>query len=301
MRTHDKIQLCKYEMKDFKIDDSNHNGVLGTVVRFCPFIDLEENKNIKDVIISDVDFTYNNYLDITKHYKEYKQKKADLFYRTRFCYFLQDRFKVIDKYYDKQVIRYPVMAGTVIMRIKIPNTIFDTFFKCLINNDFTGCERYNAFANFEYDEFHQAGKIKDKKSIKYGIDELLTLDILKYILDNKYKLLIFRTKDIDKVVYKFYIDHQNHKLSDNRFRKIVKFILDNKYDKKLSILENYNLLDTIIYRSKNINMDYVTYLMRIKRMFIILSKKKQLEKYNINDDDVLCVNEHELEENYKFN
>lgn len=287
------VQLCKYEMKDFKLDDYNHNGVIGTVVRMCPLLDLKENNNIKYVICTDIDAYFAEYKQIKEHLLKLKNSNREFFYRSKYCYFLQDRFRYVYNYYDKKIITNPILAGTIITHIKIPENILKSFFDCLLNNTKKGCEKYKSFQDFDFDSDLYKKKLifEDKKIIKYGIDEILTLDILKYLLDNNIKILVYKVNDIEKITYKIYIDHKNKIVSDNRFNKLVKFILGTNYDKNKTCDENFILLDKILYTEKFKYKSYHEYVyLRIKKLFKILTERNQLKKYNFDDKDVLCAN-----------
>jgi hypothetical protein len=145
MKTNKYIQLCKYEMKDLKIDPYNHNGVIGTILRFVPFLDLPENKNIDNVICSDIDLSYNGYKELSVFYNKFKQSGREFFYKTKYCYFLQDRFKQIYKYYNDKILSHPIMAGVIMTSVKVPESLLITFFKCILNLEDKSCERYKAF------------------------------------------------------------------------------------------------------------------------------------------------------------
>jgi len=310
MKNNKYIQLCKYEMKDFKIDKYNHNGVIGTVIRFCPFLDLKENKNINTVICTDIDMSYNGFITLKNYYNEFIKSNKEFFYRTKYCYYIQDRFNLIYKYYDNNVLKYPIMAGCIITKVKIPEIILNTFFKCVSNNSAENCNRYKDFSEFKYDALtknltknltKQEKQGDSKNLIQYGIDELCTLDILKYLIDKNVKLLIYREKDINKFIFKFYNDFDKNKLSENRFNKLLKFIMGLYYKKDLKVRENFDIIDNILYKNKFNNSEqekYAYILLRIKKLFNILIERNQTEKYNINDKDIMCVTNHELTDTY---
>ncbi len=289
------IQFCKFEIKDFKIDEYNHNGVISTIIRFCPLLNIKDNKNILDVICSDIDCSFRDYEDLKYFYNNLKQSKRDFFYKSRYCYFLHNRFKVVSKYYDEIIITNPIMAGTIISSIKIDENLFKIFFECVLDYDKKTCNRYKDFFTEGEDGNH------DKKKIKYGIDELFTLDLLKYLLENKYKLVVHKERDIEKLIYNLYSNYKDKKLSDNRFNKIIKFMLGNQYDKSKSIQENYDALDKIIYSNKYKHVKtYINFIFRLKKLINVLTEKNQLHKYNIDKHDIFCVKNHDTKDKNIF-
>ena len=85
MKLNKKIQLIKYEMKDFKLDKLHHNGVIGTMTRFFPMFDIPENNKIKCVFISDIDITIYVLKMLKLNYEKMQKGKVDFFYVSRNC------------------------------------------------------------------------------------------------------------------------------------------------------------------------------------------------------------------------
>lgn len=295
MKLNKKIQLCEYELKDFKTDEYNHEGVIGTIVRFMPFIDLEENKNIEDVICTDIDFKYTDHKLLQEFYIEFKKSKKQYFYRSKFCYYLQDRFDIIKKYISKIIKHNLMMAGNVISSVKIPQDIFVNFLICLLNENNKGCEMYKDFLGLTHNYSR-----KNLSRLRYGIDELLTIDILRYLIDNNIKLLVYKEKDFEKLTYNIYLNYEKKKLSEKRFEKIIKYISGKYYDDNKSSIDNFKYIDNIIYRnsSEENNLIYYYVLLRLRDFIQNLINKNKLEKYLIKEDEIECIENINTKEEY---
>ena len=74
-------------------------------------------------------------LNLDKMYKG----KVDFFYLTRNCYELQDRFQILTKQFN---IKFPILSGTIISKIKFPLIMLDKFFHCILNIEDKDCEYY---------------------------------------------------------------------------------------------------------------------------------------------------------------
>ena len=257
-------------------------------------IDLEENKNIGDVICTDIDFVYSAHKLSQQFYIEFKKSKKQFFYRTKFCYYLQIRFSILKKYIDNTIKHNLMMAGNIISSVKIPKDIFIKFFNCLLNENNKGCDMYKDFLELKYDN-----ESKNSQRIKYGIDELLTVDILKYLINKNISILVYKEKDFEKITYNMYLNYQKKKLSEKRFGKIVKYISGKYYDNNKSVIDNFRHIDRIIFKnSGENNLIYYYVFLRLRDFIEKLIKKNKLEKYLMGEDEIDCIKDIDIKQEY---
>ena len=243
MRKSKKVQFVRYEMDKFRKDNVYHKGLIGTLVRLYPLFDTEDTKKIKTVNVMDIDFKYNELNRSLYNYKQFEKSQLDFFYRTRNCYELQDRFRILGKYFN---LIFPIMAGTIISRLKIPIDIFNEFFLCLLDKNRKGAEYYKEFESFSYDKFH-LNHDSEENEFKYGIDEVFTLILKDYLHQQKIKHLLLVDTDIAKPYYSMYTDYQKKKITKLQFENTVRFLLGSDFDIRNTPNDNYSKIDNVVY------------------------------------------------------
>ena len=290
LRFNKKVQMVKFEMKDFKKNDIHHNGLIGTIPRLYPIFDTEHNKNINSVIIIDIDIDIDEIKSFSRNYYKINNNNNNInfFYETANCYNLQDRFQIMQKYFDT---KFSIIAGSIISKIKLPINIFDDFFNCVLNfkND-KKCQYYEEFDKFMYPSHHSKSGISEK--YKYGIDEVLTLLIKKYLYDNKIKhLVLVRDNSIAKPLYNMFVRYQNKNISEYQFKNFLIYLLKDNFNVTLSLYKNYLLIDKIIYRGEsyeNINKHII--LERIKKLIDDISTNKiNVNDYGFDESEIECI------------
>jgi hypothetical protein len=239
LRLHPKVQMMRYEMNEFKYDDIHHKGLVGTIPRLYPLFNTEYNKNINLVIVLDIDLK-NYELEATKkNLYNFKKSQVEFFYRTRLEYDLQPRFQILTKYFN---IKFPIMAGTIINKLKFPLIILDDFFKCILNKNLSECEYYKKFDNLLNVKY--SSKFNE---YKYGIDEILTMIMKEYLYKNKIKHLILIHNNKTDIFYDILVKYKEKKISENIFRNTLKYLLKDEFNNSKSLEENYKIIDHIIY------------------------------------------------------
>jgi hypothetical protein len=239
LRSHPKVQMIRYEMNEFKYDDIYHKGLVGTIPRLYPLFDTEYNKNINLVIVSDIDLKNYELETIKKNLYNLKKSQLDFFYRTRLNYELAPRFQILTKYFN---VKFPIMAGTIINKIKFPLIILDDFFKCILNKNLQECEYYKKFDNLL--------NIKHRSKLyeyKYGIDEILTIIMKEYLYKNKIKHLILIHNNKTDIYYDILVRYKEKEISENIFRNTLKYLLKEDFNNNKSLEDNYKIIDNIIY------------------------------------------------------
>lgn len=307
MRQNKKIQLVKFDMKhipEFKEDDIHHNGLIGTLTRFYPLLDTEYNKNIDTIAIMDVDLYPGELKDTYHRYQKMLKKNVDFFFMTKNCYELQDRFQILRKHFD---IKFSMLAGRIISRFKFPINLFEDFLYCVINSDDTKCEYYKIFKEFEYNKYHRQfdfqQKLQEKNIIyfiKYGVDEVFCLLIKKYLYENKIKHIMMIENDIAKPFYNMFIYYDTKKINDIQFENTLRYLMENSYDSNKTPLENYKILDEIIYfkkdtkeLSRKIILDRAKILMKK-----LLDKELDKKDYGFTELDSDCILDSSLERKF---
>lgn len=279
LRKNPKVQMIRYEMIQFRLDNIHHKGLIGTLPRLYPLFDTVENKNLNMIIVLDIDLKIYE-LEVTKkNLSNFERSKLDFFYRTRLEYDLQPRFQILTKYFN---IKFPILAGTIINKIKFPIKILDDFFNCILNKDLPDCEYYKRFDESQY--------IKYKSKIseyKYGIDETLTIIIKEYLYKNKIKHLILIHNNKTDIYYDVYKRYKEKNISENIFKNTLEYLLKDEFNKNISLQENYNIIDHIIYFPiKNINTK-ITKDELIKRTNQLIN---QIDKKELNKNDYAFTN-----------
>jgi hypothetical protein len=286
MKLNKKIQLIKYEMKDFKIDKLHHNGVIGTMTRFFPSFDDKNNDKIKCVFITDIDINMYVLKMLKLNLDKMNKGKVDFFYLTRNCYELQDRFQILTKQFN---IKFPILAGTIISKIKFPLIMLDKFFHCILNIEDKDCEYYKMFHTLQMPEWYQR---KDNKiEIRYGVDELFTLILKDYLYKNKIKHMISFDSDVAKPFFIILTNYQEKKITDAQFKNSILPILLDLYDDNKSPEENYKQIDDIVYYKKTINN--VNKYVLFDRLLHLVNKIKNNEldnkDYGFTEDQINCT------------
>lgn len=307
MRQNKKIQLVKFDMKhipEFKEDDIHHNGLIGTLTRFYPLLDTEYNKNIDTVAVMDVDIYPGELKDTYNRYQKMIKKNVDFFFMTKNCYELQDRFQILRKHFD---IKFSMLAGRIISKLKFPINLFENFLYCVINSDDKQCEYYKTFKEFEYSKYHRQFKfqeiLKEKKMIyfiKYGVDEVFCLLMKKYLYENKIKHIMMIENDIAKPFYNMFIYYDTKKINDTQFENTLRYLMENSYDKNKTPLENYKILDEIIYYKKDTkDLSRRIILDRAKTLMTkILNNELDKKDYAFTELDADCILDSSLERKF---
>ena len=232
------VQLCRYDHRDFKKNKIFHIGLFGTLIRFLPLFDCDENKLIKTVIISDIDVC-KKYISLTQKCLKYTMThKLKFFFRTSFCKFIAGRHYVAQNIANTWL---RVMAGTVICDdYKFPVDILDDFFYKIKFN--IRDENIDKFIKMDILNMHDY-KTSSEDIFKYGIDEFFAMYLLKDILAKHIKFGYLSTNDVDAPIYFAY--HKSNKFADNKpeYTLMMKELLKEYYDDTKSVQDNYKIYE----------------------------------------------------------
>lgn len=284
------IQLVKFEAASFK-KDGYHDGLLGTVVRFIPTLDLEENKNIDVVIISDIDidnYAMKNFKDVLYFMK---QNNSLFHYNSVNCYPSLPRFDHIS---DEEIklFPYPIMAGTIISKIKFPPVIFSDFMTCMKYLDDPKCSPIKNFIEGERKSIYRQMDINIDNDFVYGIDEFILMKYFaKYIIKNNITYSVNVKYDVDRATYMWYLNNIRGKKDSEinpKVKEMLMTLLEDKYDNTKSISENYDTLDNILYNKKR-KEELNAMREKLYKLSKQMLKDKNYEEYGFRWRDVNCM------------
>lgn len=155
------IEFVKFNYQKIRIN-KYHNGLFGSLVRFLPLFSHEYNY----VWIADVDLN-PAYLE-KKIFEFVTKNNVDTFYSSKKCY---------NKPWATN--KYPIMAGTILTKIKINDKIFYKFIYNVINGKYQ--KIIDEIVKYRTDTYKYDYKIL----FPYGIDELFCNKIMvKYLITN---------------------------------------------------------------------------------------------------------------------
>lgn len=282
------VQLCWYEHKDFLKSKNFHKGVFGTIIRFIPIFDYEFNNNIDIIIISDVDVNHK-YLNYTKKSLTYCiDNKLRFFFRTSYCKHSSGYHTVTAKLVNTWL---RVMAGTVIInKFKFPIKIIDLFFNQLYTKNYD--EHLLNFINLKEFSIH-THKTKTELIFKYGIDEVFSMYLLEYIINNKIIFGYVSQKDIDSPIY-FWAKKNNMLKDENnpKYKEILKHLLKHHYNEELNYNNNYQFYEDemyIFHTNNNPTKLQLELLANTFEFFNYINDKKLFDHYGFTKLEVNCV------------
>ena len=276
-----KVQLIYYECEKFK-KGIYHDGLFGTLLRFIPLFDYEENNNIDEVIITDIDMTGAIIINIKKTLLFMRNNKSKFHFRSHSCYTSLPRFDMFD---DEEIkmFPYPMLAGQIISQIKFPSYIFENYLKCMSNKETNECSFISKFIESQRDTKYNPMKVNIDNDFVYGIDELfLAKYIAPYIREHKIIYSCTLSLTTEYSIYNWFL--RNDKLKDKKYTEILKQFLGKYYDSSKSNVENYDILDKKIY------VDYDNeFINNIISVFQSLEKNNKYSDYDFRWRDVKCV------------
>lgn len=296
------VQLVKYYHKDYA-HGLGHVGLFGTLIRFIPLFDYEINKNLDIVFVSDIDVEsdirsglWNN---LDEMFDRFINSDSKFHFRARYCYYTKDRFYKIGKKLHTWRI---IFAGTIICKIKFPQSLLENFMTCMKKDRTerigTECEGINKFLDIEHIGFETGTRRKVIKisDFIFGIDEyFLNVDIMNYIFEHK---INFSTSVYPDIYIPTYLLHRKKwkefKNNNKMYAALMKEIMGKYYDEKKSLDDNYKKYDSIVYEkgfTKN-NTDYEYIANRLKTLASRLKKEKSYERYGFTRGDIDCILAH---------
>jgi hypothetical protein len=268
------VQPVLYSCPNFIIEEKYHIGLFGTMVRFFPFFNFPNN-DANIVISSDIDSTnltgIINDINMIKKYSFFNDiyllKSGDLNRSLRYRY----------NFLHNNILNPYVFALSFVSCRRINSNVFTDFIIKVKNDKNSLAYSYHYKVN-KYENEDDISKYKSHGSFIYGVDEYFLNDILcPYLIDNKLCYVVRTSWDIFGTLY-FVL--QMKKAIEDKEINLIKYIYDYVYgelgiknDKKMDIVEKFNILDTIIYdkNPKSFKKKYEIFRVFYK-MFLYLKK-----------------------------
>lgn len=293
-----------------------HEGLFGTILRFEPLFNFEENKNLRIVYVTDIDLGKTFFTKRYEGYKKFLLSNSEFYFKCLSSSYLNPRFYVL-KDYTTTWCR--ITASMIISKIKLPCQLYTDFIKILANKiniprdptyqPFTESKLMILYSE-QIDRFLQSDVRREKTAgyktiIEYGIDELLMTIVLEWLVQSNKKLAYYYIPEFSRVLWNYsnkYIDLntqiQTHKSSTfictNNFKFICTYILGKYYNNNISLKKNYKYIDEIFYKEENISSINTSDLYKYCTNKFLLLCKKMLEtntyaKYGFNKDEVEAI------------
>ena len=288
------IELVLYECSNYKIDDTYHIGLFGSLVRFFPMFDFPNNDS-DVVMITDIDWkSYDNikksYINVEAYHILKKIKKKNnikLFINGRLFHMIENQFL----YGNKYIVPY-VLSSKIINFSKIDKNILLTY---ILNIKKTKKRLSNYTVN----------RVKNNKRYEnyiFGIDEyFLNHDLKKYFINEK-KMFGCKLKYLITDFIFYNIQHTDDKIYKNFFNFVLKDIDNFTY---ISDEIAYEFMDKYTYNiveNKSINKlsnIQITIFNRIYMYYLKIYNTKEVEYFNKKFLDVI-LHEKFIGKVYKF-
>ncbi len=294
LKLHKKVQLVKFHHEWFIDSDGYHLGTFGTIVRLMPLFEIE--KNLKIVLIGDVD--YNEYMlpYWNKTYKQFRNSPSQVHMFERNCNHLSERVKHIVSLYK---LPFSPFLNSFWSKVTFPREMLDNFLTCIYNVEMQfsdiRCEDIKLFANTtDYSKVKKATKM-EKQQFMYGIDEICLLRMLRYVIDKKVPYSYHSFPDLllpFKEIYTVDVELVN----TSKHTELMKSLMGKYYAEDKPPLANFNTLYTLLNNFSTYlapikkEEDKIAYLtQRIKVTYNQLLSKDLYKQYNLDLDSLRCV------------
>jgi hypothetical protein len=281
------VQLCRYKHHDFKKNETFHLGLFGTIIRFIPLFDYNANKNIKTVVITDIDVN-KYYLSLSKQSLNYMEsKKLNFFFKTSYCKFIAGRHYMAHGIANTWL---RVMAGTVICdNYKFPHQILDYFFEQAKTGNYD--DNVKKFVKMDIYNYHEY-KTQTDHIYKYGIDEFFAMYLVKDVLQKNIKFGYLAARDIDASIWLSYV--RSNKFTDGKYNyeKMMRSVLGNYYNNNKTVQENYDyFMDKmrVFFIDGKPNAKEKEIRNNMIRLFEQWYKNGNYDEYGFTLDEIKCV------------
>jgi hypothetical protein len=293
----EKIELVLYKCKEYQIPNTEfHYGFFGTMLRFFPLFDFENN-DANLVIICDIDDYH--YFDINKS-NVLKCKNFDKIYMLKRGNLGKNIIFDLEMLNHGNINPYSV-ASSFSGYKKTDHKVIIDFMKKMEKNPF------KVFSNYKNKVKDLGGKIPDSiyknyKNFIYGFDEyFLNVDYTNYLIKNKLPWAV-RIKWSPFSSLFFYFEHYKNKVPKEEYHLIFlifKYIFE-KNDIKMktnNIFKNYKLIEKL-NQGKNKKLAYSINFYMYK-LFIFLYSNK-LYRFLFDEDIYKIILTKELFGIYSF-
>lgn len=267
----ENIELVVYCCNRFVKNDIYHLGTFGTLVRFFPLFNFDNNDS-KMVIITDIDLHIEDFhnMHMYYHYISLKKNYSDNEINKLYIY----GFGIFDNIYNNKYILPYIQAANIIGINKIPGHIIENF---LIKMD---------VSKITYTTRKISNKEKSSKCDEYicfGIDEyFLNITLIDYLLKNKFSTLFLVRYNVMGPIY-------NYLNYDKKYLSYIKFLTKDIYINK-DIKKHIEFVNNIFYNNTTIKQFYNKIeIMFIKRYYDLLYKCYKLKDFTIFTKDFIEI------------
>jgi hypothetical protein len=257
-----KVDIIIYSCPNYLLNNKYHYGLFGTLVRFFPMFDFENN-DANLVIIQDSDFIKKkldelfiiiNKLDLYNKYKNYYILKSSN---------ISSIFDDHDVFYKNILNSYTVAPGFISIN-RIKNNVLIEYIKSVKNNIFS----------YFYDQKNKinnkTNKFINTHNFVYGVDEyFLNNHLIKYIIDNKLKFININSFDLFTRIYRYFKYYDENNKKNSYMDNLLNLLLDKlkiNYN-NLSTLDKYKIIDNLINKSETVYK-------LLYKIFLLFYKKK---------------------------
>jgi len=255
-----KIDVIIYHCQDYVSNEIYHYGLFGTLVRFFPFFDFDNN-DADTVVIFDIDDSPKNLKNIFEYIETFNEYNKN---NNEDIYFL--KIGSINK-----------------------NTIFNDFPMLVkgVPNPYCIAPRWVNFKRIDKDIIYHYFNLVNKTKVKltlydykiklnsnyithdifiYGIDEyFLNITLNNYLIDkNKTMTVIFKWS-VAGILYWIFHDYDKYKKFNKYINNILMFVFDklklnNGNIVKKSVVEKFNYMDNLVMKKNRLSYKIIFYL-----------------------------------------
>ena len=247
LKKNPRVVLIRYDYPKFRSKRNSfyHVTTFGTMIRFLPLFDGSS----KIVMITDIDdVTDESIIESKKTYDKFIQSKADFFFGTALCYYVQSwvRISALEGITDLRIV-----ASSIISKIKLPLSLYENFITglldgtAILSKDLLYMKKHAMIK-----KFRTKHKGFFNELFNYGFDEyFMNSKVLPWLIQHKKKILAkMHIVPTPTLFRKLFINLQIEtdafqNMTDKQKSAMITFlksILGDKYDDSKDIYDNYN-------------------------------------------------------------
>ena len=278
------IQLVKFNCPSFKKNKNDicHLGLFGTMLRYYPLFDFQDNKNIKHVITTDIDIpSVHNILLYKKIYdfltKNYPLIRVHGKYRPTVGYNTDSR----------KMKKVWILAGTIQLYGKqFDHNVLLKFLKKISTGDNVDIIKY-------VQSYLQEYRQEDMGVYSYGIDEYFyNMYIMPELIENKEIYCYLYTTSFAWIFYAhYYINHKYEHLEEKlktNISRMYKYIMGKYYDTSKDLTKIYDIFDDYIYIK--FDQKFIRYSTEKFKEFLFETIKEEYKLYGFDEDIIRYAN-----------
>ena len=273
------IDIVLYDCVNFKIGNTHHDGLFGTIVRFFPMFNFNNN-DAGIVFMADADFDDINRYIIKDMYKFQLDNNINI---DNIYLSISGRLSHVNvkKFTRNNMIIPYILASKFYVNKKISNHILIDFF-----------EEVRTSKNKLYSDYCLDDKYKKKCKMNtkyiFGVDEyFLNYNLLDYLLENKKTISVVYSYNIHAGLFFSYSKNKKNINKVNEMLIYIKYILKNTVDKNTitNIKQALEILDKKLFGDnyfESDDMDITDEQKQVYKRYIkLLRILKKRKRFNI--------------------